>query len=66
MGIWEWKIKGAYINSKHRVGEESNSVGNYYTGKYGQCYEEKMGTGPDTVYCRVPAPGEYGLSLCIW
>ena len=33
MGIREQRIKGAYMNSKHRVGEETNSVGDYYMGK---------------------------------
>ena len=33
MGIQEPRIKGAYMNSKHRVREETNSVGNYYMGK---------------------------------
>jgi len=28
----EQRIKGAYMNSKHRVREETNSVGDYYTG----------------------------------
>ena len=33
MGMREQRIKGAYMNSKHRVREEANSVGDYYTGK---------------------------------
>jgi len=32
-GIREQRIKGAYMNSKHRVGEKTNSMGDYYTGK---------------------------------
>jgi len=33
MGIQEQRIKGAYIISKCRVGEETISMGDYYTGK---------------------------------
>ena len=33
MGMQEQRIKGAYMNSEHRVREETNSVGAYYTGK---------------------------------
>src|SRR5882724_209434 len=41
MGIQEQRIKGAYMNIKHRVGEETNSVGNHYTGENGWCSDEK-------------------------
>ena len=33
IGMREKRIKGAYMNSKHRVREETNNMGNYYMGK---------------------------------